>query len=176
MQASRVEEDVERLATLLADRGALDVFVLPGGAGAQLISAREKAFFVAKAAGADDIVDAVIPRAGIPDYLARVAELADRHGALVTGCGHVGDGNVHLSVFQPDDERRHALLLAIYETAIAAGGAISGEHGIGIEKLEYFLDTQDATSLTLMRSIKRVFDPQGILGPDRLLGQSGVRP
>jgi glycolate oxidase len=176
MQATRVEEDVERLATLLADRGALDVFVLPSGAGAQLISAREKAFFVAKAAGADDIVDAVIPRAGIPDYLARVAELAERHGALVTGCGHVGDGNVHLSVFQPDGDRRHALLLAIYETAIAAGGAISGEHGIGIEKLEYFLDTQDATSLTLMRSIKSVFDPQGILGPDRLLGQSGVHP
>jgi glycolate oxidase len=176
MKASRVEEDVEQLATLLADRGALDVFVLPSGAGAQLISAREKAFFVSKAAGADDIVDAVIPRAGIPDYLARVAELADRHGALVTGCGHVGDGNVHLSVFQPDGDRRHALLLAIYETAIAAGGAISGEHGIGIEKLEYFLDTQDAGSLTLMRSIKNVFDPQGILGPDRLLGQSGVRP
>jgi glycolate oxidase len=176
MQASRVEEDVERLATLLAERGALDVFVLPSGAGAQLISAREKAFFVAKAAGADDIVDAVIPRAGIPDYLARVAELADRHGALVTGCGHVGDGNVHLSIFQPDGDRRHALLLAIYETAIAAGGAISGEHGIGIEKLEYFLDTQDPASLTLMRSIKNVFDPRGILGPDRLLGQSGVRP
>jgi glycolate oxidase len=176
MQASRVEEDVERLATLLAERGALDVFVLPSGAGAQLISAREKAFFVAKAAGADDIVDAVIPRAGIPDYLARVAELADRHGALVTGCGHVGDGNVHLSIFQPDGDRRHALLLAIYQTAIAAGGAISGEHGIGIEKLEYFLDTQDPASLTLMRSIKNAFDPRGILGPDRLLGQSGVRP
>ena len=51
--------------------GALDVFVLPSTAGAQLISAREKAFFVAKAAGADDIVDAVVPRAAIPDYLAR---------------------------------------------------------------------------------------------------------
>jgi glycolate oxidase len=176
MQESRVAEDVERLATLLAARGALDVFVLPSAAGAQLIAAREKAFFVSKAAGADDIVDAVIPRAGIPDYLARVADLADAHGALVTGCGHVGDGNVHLSVFQPDQERRHALLLAIYETAIAAGGAISGEHGIGTEKLEYFLDTHDAVNLDLMRSIKKVFDPLGILGPDRLLGVTAARP
>ena len=78
MQAARVEEDVEQLATLLSTLGALDVFVLPSTAGARLISAREKAFFVSKAAGADDIVDAVVPRAGIPDYLARVATLADR--------------------------------------------------------------------------------------------------
>jgi glycolate oxidase len=175
MRADRVDEDAEELAGLLAKLGALDVFVLPSGAGAQLIAAREKAFFVSKAAGADDIVDAVIPRAGIPDYLARVAELAGRHGALVTGCGHVGDGNVHLSVFQPDDDSRHALLEAIFETALAAGGAISGEHGIGTEKLSYFLDTQDAVNLDLMRSIKKVFDPLGILGPDRLLSRAASR-
>jgi glycolate oxidase len=175
MHEARLEEDVEQLATLLSDLGALDVFVLPRGAGAQLISAREKAFFVSKAAGADDIVDAVIPRAGIPDYLARVAELADQHGALITGCGHVGDGNVHLSIFQPVEPRRHALLKAIFATAIAAGGAIAGEHGIGTAKLEYFLESQDPVSLGLMRSIKDVFDPLGILGPDRLLGMTGDR-
>jgi glycolate oxidase len=168
----RIEQDVERLASLLATLGALDVFVLPSGAGAQLIAAREKAFFVSKAAGADDIVDAVIPRAAIPDYLARVAQLSADHGALVTGCGHVGDGNVHLSIFQPDADRRGDLLHAIFETAIAAGGAISGEHGIGTEKLKYFLDTQDPVNLGIMRSIKQVFDPLGILGPDRLLGLS----
>jgi glycolate oxidase len=177
--AVRVEEDTETLATLLAAMGALEVFVLPSGAGAQLISAREKAFFASKAAGADDIVDAVVPRAGIPAYLARVAELADRHGALITGCGHVGDGNVHLSVFLPAPDRRAALLHEIFETAIAGGGAISGEHGIGTAKLSYFLETQDAVNLDLMRSIKRVFDPLGILGPDRLLGitaDSGSAP
>ena len=173
VQASRVEEDVERLAVILSARGALEVFVLPSGAGARLISAREKAFFVSKAAGADDIVDAVVPRAGIPDYLARVAELAGQHGALITGCGHVGDGNVHLSVFQPDADRRRALLHAIFETAVAAGGAISGEHGIGTAKLDYFLESESAVNLELMRSIKHVFDPRGILGPDRLLGLTG---
>jgi glycolate oxidase len=175
MQEDRVGADVEQLGTLLSSLGALDVFVLPPTAGAQLISAREKAFFVAKAAGADDIVDAVIPRAGIPEYLARVAELAADHGALITGCGHVGDGNVHLSIFQPDEEQRHALLHAIFDTAIAAGGAIAGEHGIGTAKLEYFLETQDPVSLELMRAIKRSFDPLGLLGPDRLLGMTRDR-
>jgi glycolate oxidase len=173
VHAVRVEEDVAALGTLLSALGALDVFVLPSGAGSALISARERAFYAAKAAGADDIVDAVLPRAGIPDYLARVADLAGRYGALITGCGHVGDGNVHLSVFQPDEDRRHALLDEIFGTAIAAGGAVSGEHGIGTEKLSYFLDTVDIVNLDLMRSIKRVFDPLGILGPQRLLGGPG---
>jgi glycolate oxidase len=176
MNASRVEGDVEELATLLSKLGALDVYVLPSTAGAQLISAREKSFFVAKAAGADDIIDAVVPRAAIPAYLAEVAELANGAGALVTGCGHVGDGNVHLSVFQPDAERRHALIVAIFAAAIAAGGAISGEHGIGTEKQEYYLDTVDPTVLALMRSIKAVFDPRGILGPGRIFPSSGLTP
>ena len=171
--ADRLEADVEALATLLDAFGALEVYVLPPTAGEQLIAAREKAFFVAKAAGSDDIIDAVIPRAAIPDYLARVAELAAEHQALVTACGHVGDGNVHLSLFQPDPATRQALTHRIFEAAVGAGGAISGEHGIGTEKLPYFLEMQDPTSLALMRSIKRVFDPHGILNPDRLLGTTG---
>jgi len=100
----------------------------------------------------------------------RIAELAAEHGALVAGCGHVGDGNVHVTVFQPDEDRRHALIHRIFETALAAGGAISGEHGIGTEKLGYFLEMQDPVSLELMRAIKAIFDPRGILGPERLLG------
>ena len=151
--------------------------MLPPTSGAQLIAARERAFFVGKAAGCDDLIDAVIPRATIPDYLAQVAVLAQEHGAFVTGCGHIGDGNVHITVFQPDDERRHALMQASFELALAVGGAISGEHGIGTAKLPYFLEMQDPVSLELMRSIKRAFDPAGILGPDRLLGvaRTGAR-
>ena len=170
MEADRVEGDVERLGTLLEELGARDVYVLPTSSGAQLIAARERAFFVGKAAGCDDLIDAVLPRAAIPDYLAQVAELAQEHGAFVTGCGHIGDGNVHVTVFQPDEGRRHALMRTAFELALAAGGAISGEHGIGTAKLPYFLEMQDPVSLELMRSIKRVFDPEGILGPDRLLG------
>ena len=180
MDADRVDEDVEQLAELLAELGALDVYVLPSTSGAQLIAARERAFFVGKAAGCDDLIDAVIPRADIPDYLARVAALADEHGVFISGCGHIGDGNVHITVFQPDDERRHAFMEASFELALAVGGAISGEHGIGTAKLPYFLELEDPVSLELMRSIKQAFDPAGILGPDRLLGvgrtqtQSGV--
>jgi glycolate oxidase len=170
MDADRVDEDVEQLAGLLAELGALDVYVLPPTSGAQLIAARERAFFVGKAAGCDDLIDAVIPRANIPDYLARVAVLAEEQGVFISGCGHIGDGNVHITVFQPDDEQRHAFMEASFELALAVGGAISGEHGIGTAKLPYFLELEDPVSLELMRSIKQAFDPGGILGPDRLLG------
>jgi glycolate oxidase len=171
--ADRLDADAEALSRLLGELGALDVFLLPPGAGASLIAAREKAFFVAKAAGADDIVDAVVPRAAIPGYLETVARLAVEHESLIAGCGHVGDGNVHLSVFQPDRGRRSELLGSIFAAALEVGGAVSGEHGIGSEKQPYFLSTVDPTGLTLMRRIKAAFDPNAILGPHRLLDDEG---
>jgi len=166
---ARLDEDVTELGELLVELGAMEVYVLPAQAAAMLISAREKAFFVAKAAGADDIVDVVVPRAAIPAYMAAVGALAEEHGALVTGCGHVGDGNVHLSVFQPDAERRDQVLRAIFRAGMDLGGAISGEHGIGTAKKKYFQELEDPVKLDLMRRIKRAFDPNGILGPGTLL-------
>ena len=72
----RLEADVEELGELLAKLGALDVYVLPSTAGAELIEAREQAFWTAKAAGADDIVDMVVPRAAMARYMAEVADVA----------------------------------------------------------------------------------------------------
>lgn len=164
----RLEEDVGRAGELLSELGALDVYVLPPQAGARLVSAREKAFFVAKAAGADDIVDVVLPRSEIPRYLASVSELAASHQALVTGCGHVGDGNVHFSVFQPDPARRAELLGALFSAGMAMGGAITGEHGLGSAKKPWFMELEDPTKIALMRRIKAAFDPEGILNPGKI--------
>ncbi|HUA94104.1 MAG TPA: FAD-linked oxidase C-terminal domain-containing protein, partial [Acidimicrobiales bacterium] len=166
----RLEQDVATFAGLLAELGAIEVYVLPPTAGAELVTARERAFYVSKAAGADDLIDSVVPRAAIPDYLATVAGIAAERGALVSGCGHVADGNVHVSIFQPDQEERQALLHEVYVATIAAGGAISGEHGIGTEKRSYFLELEDPVKLALMRRIKAAFDPFGVLGPGRLPG------
>lgn len=165
----RVEEDVATACELLFTLGAIDAYVLPGHAASQVLDARENAFHLAKRAGAHDIVDVVVPRASIAPYLATVADLAARHGALVTGLGHAGDGNVHLSVFQPDAEIRSRLMRGIFEAGIALGGAISAEHGIGSEKRDYFLDLEDPVKIGLMRGIKAAFDPNGILNPGTLL-------
>lgn len=174
--AARLEEDSAELAEMLGNLGALDVFVLPPQAGAKLIAARERAFFVAKASGADDIVDTVVPRAALAPYMAAVAELGRASGSLVAGCGHAGDGNVHLSIFQPDPAKRSILLHDIFRACASFGGAISGEHGIGTEKQPYFLELEDPAKLALMRRIKAAFDPRGILNPLVLLGPGSTAP
>jgi glycolate oxidase len=130
-----------------------------------LIQGREKAFWTAKAAGADDIIDVVVPRASIPAYLARVTELARQSGSWVAGCGHAGDGNVHLSVFQADADARQALILDLLAAGMALGGAISGEHGIGKAKKKYVAALEDPVKLALWRRIKLAFDPANVLNP-----------
>src|ERR1044072_3558949 len=99
MSHSRLDEDVAALAEQLAELEAIDVYVLPGGAAAALIDAREKSFWVAKANNADDIVDIVVPRASLPDFMEMVAAIAADTGSWIAGCGHAGDGNVRRSVF-----------------------------------------------------------------------------
>jgi glycolate oxidase len=161
----RLQVDVADVAEQLTNADAHDVYVLPVGQGAELLAARERAFWLVKAAGADDLIDMVVPRDKIPAYLAQVQELASLYESRVFGCGHAGDGNVHFSVYQPDESRRTALLRAIFEVGMAMGGAISGEHGIGRSKKQHYQALEDQGKLALQRRIKDAFDPLGILNP-----------
>lgn len=172
---TRTEEqltrDLEAAAELVEGAGALEVYVLEGLAASRLIQAREKVFWLTKAAGANDIVDVVVPRSAVPKFLDEVKALADRYGAYVAGCGHVGDGNVHLSVFLSDDARREELLLELFGIGVGLGGAISGEHGLGSDKNTAYLALTDPALIDLQRRIKGVFDPQGLLNPFRHLDE-----
>jgi glycolate oxidase len=170
--ADRLEADTHAVAEQLAELGAIDVYVLPPGAAASLIEAREKAFWVAKANGADDIIDVVVPRAAVPAFMTRVSELAGEHQAWIAGCGHAGDGNVHMGVFQADPQVRHRLLRAVFEAGMALGGAISGEHGLGTEKKAYFMELEDPAKIALMRRIKAAFDPHRILNPGTVFDEA----
>jgi len=161
----RLQVDVADVADQLTKAEAHDVYVLPAGQGAELLAARERAFWLVKAAGADDLIDMVVPRDRIPEYLQGVQEIAGRHDSRVYGCGHAGDGNIHFSVYQPDERRRAALLREIFEVGMALGGAISGEHGIGRNKKGYYQALEDPGKLALQRRIKEAFDPLGILNP-----------
>ena len=167
--SDRLEEDTMQLGELLVELGAMDVYVLPPGAAEALISAREKAFWFAKSADADDLLDVVVPRASMSTFMASVRKIAEESGTRIPGCGHAGDGNVHMAVFQPDPEIRTRVLRRIFEIALELGGSISGEHGLGSEKRKYFLELENPEKIALMRRIKLAFDPAGILNPDTAL-------
>jgi glycolate oxidase len=76
----------------------------------------------------------VVPRAALPEYVRRVAEIGTEHASPIVGCGHAGDGNVHMSVLQADAEIRDRVMRALLSAGVELGGAISGEHGIGRHK------------------------------------------
>ncbi len=166
---SVVQRDVERLGEVCAEEGAIDVFVLPSGAGKALIDAREKTFWVGKRMGLTDIIDVVVPRASIPEYMSKVRDIAIRHGTTVNGCGHAGDGNIHLGIFEADKAKLSAVMHDLLRAGVDMGGAVSAEHGIGAAKRKYYSELEDPTKLALMKGIKNVFDPNGILNPGVLL-------
>jgi glycolate oxidase len=163
--AGGLERDVGEMAARLGDAGAHDVYVLLPGQGAELLAARERAFWMVKAAGADDLIDMVVPRSRIPEYLRRVQELSAERGSKVFGCGHAGDGNIHFSVYEHDDKKRFDLLRNIFDMGMSIGGAISGEHGIGRSKKPHYQALEDPAKLALQRRIKAAFDPAGVLNP-----------
>ncbi|MHB8827251.1 MAG: FAD-binding oxidoreductase [Acidimicrobiales bacterium] len=167
----QLERDVADLAAQLDVAGALEVYVLAEGAAARLIEARERVFWVSKAAGANEILDIVVPRSKVTTLLGEVAVLAESYGAFIPGCGHVGDGNVHLSVYLADDDARFQLVRDLFALALDLGGQISGEHGLGRDKAGHYRALTDPALLDLQRRVKDAFDPRHLLNPYRHLDE-----
>jgi glycolate oxidase len=118
--------------------------------------------------------DVVVPRAEIPCLLRGIKEISGRHGVRTVSFGHAGDGNVHVNVLkdQIPDERWEALVPAvseeIYRLSLSLGGMLTGEHGIGATRRSYLPLALDEAQIALMRGIKAVFDPNGILNPGKI--------
>ena len=109
----------------------------------------------------------------MPELVARIEEIGKRHDTFVANFGHAGDGNIHVN-FVVDREDQAAVRRArecvgeTFRVALELGGTISGEHGIGYVKAQYLDLALDRSTLEVMKSIKKVFDPNGILNPGKV--------
>ncbi|MGD8240691.1 MAG: FAD-linked oxidase C-terminal domain-containing protein, partial [Armatimonadota bacterium] len=118
--------------------------------------------------------DGTVPRTRLPEMLERVAAIGERYGVRIANVFHAGDGNLHpLVLFDDRDEEQVRKVPQIggeiLEACVELGGAITGEHGIGSEKIEHMPLVFDDTALRAMRGLKRIFDPDGICNPGKIL-------
>ncbi len=117
--------------------------------------------------------DVVVPRSKVPELVARIEEIGKRHNTFVANFGHAGDGNIHVNfVVDRDDQdaiaRARECVSETFKLSVDLGGTISGEHGIGYVKSQYMHYAIDRPTLEIMKGIKKVFDPNGILNPGKM--------
>jgi FAD/FMN-containing dehydrogenase len=120
--------------------------------------------------------DISVPVSQTPAFLERANAAMDKQcpGARIVAFGHMGDGNFHYTVMQPEGMSADrfpgaALTQTVYEVATGLGGSISAEHGIGVARRDELPRFKDAESIALMRSVKRALDPHGIMNPRVLI-------
>ena len=120
------------------------------------------------------VLDGVVPRTRLVETLRETTAIGLRHRVTLTNILHAGDGNLHPNIAfdsRDPDERSRVLAAGhdILALCVAMGGSISGEHGIGSEKLEHFKLMYDDDDLDVMQRVKRAFDPRGLCNPDKVL-------
>ncbi len=163
-----------RVEEILKRAGASGLRVARDEAERQLFWKGRKAAFPAVGRLSPDYycIDGTIPRSKLAEVLTRIAELSREHGLRVANVFHAGDGNLHPLILYdantPDElVRAEALGAAIMELCIAAGGTITGEHGVGIEKINQMCVQFTPAELEQFHAVKRAFDPAGLLNPGK---------
>lgn len=117
--------------------------------------------------------DATVPRSKIPEMLRRLKEIAAKYNLHLPVFGHAGDGNLHPNIIADKDDQEEMVrveqaIQEIFQTALALGGTLSGEHGIGLMKKPYLELELGKTGLDYLRSIKKAVDPNNILNPGKI--------
>ena len=174
--AAGLDADVEAIRRICLARGARTVEIAADEAArARLWQGRKKAFGAMGRIAPELVVqDAVVPRTRLPETLAAIAAIAERHRIQVCNVFHAGDGNLHPNIAydgrDPDVvERVHLAMGEIMQACLAVGGSVTGEHGIGIDKLAYMPLTFDETSLGAMCALRSVFDPDQRANPSKVV-------
>ena len=177
-----VKAELDQIAKTTAAFKAGKIVVLDTGSEqAKLIwSAREQLLLaIQKSTPKMDEVDVSVPINKIPDVLERIQELEDELGMRIPNFGHAGDGNLHIYICSDEmtDEEfiknRDTVISELYKTAKAVDGNISGEHGVGYARESYFDDFYGKDYTDLLRSVKKLLDPNGVINPDKIFPLEG---
>ncbi len=175
---AQVEREYEEIGEQCLASGAIEVYVADNSTTSERIwkVRRNIAEAFKIVSPHQSLEDVVVPIAAIPEMVAGLQELSRKHGVAIPCYGHAGDGNLHATpVMNPDwsvaewHERLPVILADLYQLTASLGGTISGEHGIGHKRKAFMPLVMDSACLELMRSVKRAFDPNGILNPGKIL-------
>jgi D-lactate dehydrogenase (quinone) len=174
--SATLDAAVAELLAAAAGDGALEAVAAPDEAGLQALWAARRALSPALRSLAPDKIneDVVVPVSRLPELVRAVQAHGSHHGVATVCFGHAGNGNLHVNLMHDRSDPRQAAaadacMAAVFETALALGGMLSGEHGIGVAKRDWMARALDPHALTLMRGIKSQFDPAAILNPGKLL-------
>ncbi len=174
--AAGLDEDVTAVERICRAHGARDVRVATEPAArAKLWQGRKKAFgAMGRIAPHLVVQDAVVPRTKLPVLLKRIAEIGTAHGVRVCNVFHAGDGNLHPNIpYDASDRdeaaRVHKAMVAIMHACIEAGGTITGEHGVGLDKLQYMDALFTPETLDGMCRLRDVFDPDRRANPGKVV-------
>ena len=168
--------DVERAVVQCREAGAREVRTAESTEERlALWRGRKKAFGAMGQIGNDLMVqDGTVPRSKLTEVLGRIGEIGARHELLIANVFHAGDGNLHPNILfdRSDAEELSRVELAsteIMAVCVEAGGTITGEHGVGVDKRRYMSLVHSPDDLDAMRRIKAVFDPLGLMNPGKVL-------
>ena len=171
-----VEEEIGRMSQVLTASGATQIAVSQSEAERlRFWSGRKNAFPASGRISPDYMcMDSTIPRKRLADILLAIQQMERKYGLRCCNVFHAGDGNLHpLILFDandPDELHRCELFGAdILETSVAMGGTVTGEHGVGVEKLNSMCVQFSAAENAQMAGIKRAFDPEGLLNPGKVI-------
>jgi glycolate oxidase len=177
-ESDGVASQADLIAGIARENGASDVEIADTAEHRELLWKARKSAFGAIAQLATDyyLHDAVVPRTRLVETMQAVYAIADEYGLTMANVFHAGDGNLHpLIAFDASDEEVNRKVHQAGEEIVAAclrvGGALSGEHGIGLEKRDLMRTTFTELDLDAQARLKEVFDPAGVFNPRKVLPQ-----